>query len=465
MREIYQYMKTKISKRPVLLLIVIFLLSRLIVYFSGVSYDADLFNWAPQLIDTELLKHDLWRSLWYMHGQPPLYNLYNGLILQTFPQSYNFVFFIISMLMSLAHVVMLYKSMILLGLRNIISFGMAVFYLLSPAAILYEHWHYYSHWEIFFITGATFFLAKFLLSEKSIYINLFFCFIGLLVLSRSMFHLGWYVIIVAGLLLFLQKHRKVILKSMFVPLLLIILWYGKNHYLYGKFTASTWLGMNMARIVEPGQGIGQIPTLEKLDAYWPYIEKDERFSNIPLLQNLEKANGKHNFNNINYIKVSDAYTTVCLLEIKQDPFRYIKRVGHAILNYFEPTSGYFWVLGNREKIAYYAVLYDFTFINILGNKLFGEAFMHAAFIPLLVNMLIYIFAIWLFFQSRKKKTFNKHQILIAGFLLYNIIYVFAVSNLVEYGENNRFRFATFPATIMLCGLLIQSLTRKNKSKT
>src|SRR6266568_2252813 len=56
--------------------------SRALSAVAGRNFDvATLGNGMP-ILDRELLLNDLWRSLWYLHSQPPLFNLFVALILR-----------------------------------------------------------------------------------------------------------------------------------------------------------------------------------------------------------------------------------------------------------------------------------------------------------------------------------------------------------------------------------------------
>jgi hypothetical protein len=44
---------------------------------------------AKQIADLQLLRHHLAESLWWMHGQPPLYNLYIGVVVKCSPDTFE----------------------------------------------------------------------------------------------------------------------------------------------------------------------------------------------------------------------------------------------------------------------------------------------------------------------------------------------------------------------------------------
>jgi hypothetical protein len=84
------------------LLAVVFVLSRLAYYVAGVRFDARPLLHYYQFIDPELLKHRLIESMYYLHVQPPGWNLYAGAVLKLFPQSYPIALHIVHLLLGMA---------------------------------------------------------------------------------------------------------------------------------------------------------------------------------------------------------------------------------------------------------------------------------------------------------------------------------------------------------------------------
>lgn len=60
----------------------VFVAFRLWFAHAGGSYIASPLDSAKQFLDPTLLQHDLLSSLWYLHSQPPLFNLFLGLVLK-----------------------------------------------------------------------------------------------------------------------------------------------------------------------------------------------------------------------------------------------------------------------------------------------------------------------------------------------------------------------------------------------
>jgi hypothetical protein len=55
--------------------------SRAAAYAAGVRFDSSPLAFCWQLVDPDLLRTRLLESLFYLHGQPPLFNLYLGVLL------------------------------------------------------------------------------------------------------------------------------------------------------------------------------------------------------------------------------------------------------------------------------------------------------------------------------------------------------------------------------------------------
>src|ERR1051325_8934852 len=85
-----------------------FVLSRLAAFAVGMRFDSRKLGDAVQIADLSLLRHHLAESLWWMHGQPPLYNLYIGVIAKAFPGHLRTAFFVTQLLMGVVLAVSMY---------------------------------------------------------------------------------------------------------------------------------------------------------------------------------------------------------------------------------------------------------------------------------------------------------------------------------------------------------------------
>src|SRR5688572_27365368 len=176
-------------KKEFLWLLIIFILSRILVYIAGVRFDDYAITYgAWQLINPELLKSQLAESLFYLHSQPPMFNLYTGIVLKLFPEDYAVVFLSVHLVLGMAIVLCLFTILKNLGVRTWIAFGITTLYAISPSTLLYENWMSYTYFIIALITFAALYLQYFVETGKNKYGVIFFGLVACLILTRSMYH-------------------------------------------------------------------------------------------------------------------------------------------------------------------------------------------------------------------------------------------------------------------------------------
>jgi hypothetical protein len=83
----------------------------------GVRFDARPILNFFQFIDPELLKHRLLESMYYLHVQPPGFNLYTGIVLKLFPDAYPTVFHAIHLALGIGICWLTYYLMTACGVR------------------------------------------------------------------------------------------------------------------------------------------------------------------------------------------------------------------------------------------------------------------------------------------------------------------------------------------------------------
>jgi hypothetical protein len=75
-------------------LIMLFLLTRLLYSYAGVTWAESPLTGFWQVADTELLKTRLWETVTHLHSQAPLFNLFIGLGLKFFGENSSLYFHI-----------------------------------------------------------------------------------------------------------------------------------------------------------------------------------------------------------------------------------------------------------------------------------------------------------------------------------------------------------------------------------
>jgi hypothetical protein len=450
----------KIASRHILFLIGATAISRFVAwYFFHVRFDDLHVDIGMQLIDPELLKTRLLESVAYLHSQPPLFNLYTGILLKIFPYHYpqalSWAFKILGLLQTLVF----YGSLKAITGKPRVAFYIALFLALSPAYILYENWFMYTFPAMCLLSLSIALLVRFLKTERMGWGLGFFFLLSALCLTVSMFHLFW-LLGVPLLLAFIQRRlaRKIMLAAAF-PTILVAGWYLRSEVLFGQFNASTWLGMNLARIMlgKPQQmavlegdsaySLVRQGLFKPVEVYEPYLPPDTRYSQIPVLRQKLKSTGSDNFNNLDYIYVSEKFKEASLRSLKTKPLQYLDMVGIAHMLYFAPSSEYFFLKPNRDRIDGYDRL--FTLGRFGLYKYIGWA-----------NLILLIIYIWVFRGVLVKLGRHYRLNRAAGqnwswqdatlfFVLFTILYLFVLGNWLELGENMRFRFYIIPFFLLM----------------
>jgi len=177
---------------PFLGVIAVFIISRALYDQAGIRFEGDLrlgYYW--HFIDPALLATDLWRSIFYLHSQPPLMNLLAGLALQVFPANYEEVFHILYFILGALLAGGIYLLGISMRLQPWLSATLAAWFMSSPGTVLYEHQLGYGYPIAALLTLAGVFLHQFSLSGKKYWGVLFFGSLAMIALLWSLFHIIW----------------------------------------------------------------------------------------------------------------------------------------------------------------------------------------------------------------------------------------------------------------------------------
>jgi len=98
-----------------------------------------------QYLDTDLLKHSLWTSILYLHSQPPLMNLFYGLLLQIFHAHWSTVAYSLNLLFGLLAYLAIYAILVRHKIATPIALGLVIIAMCNPSAAVYEAEPLYTH--------------------------------------------------------------------------------------------------------------------------------------------------------------------------------------------------------------------------------------------------------------------------------------------------------------------------------
>lgn len=474
-----------LDRRDLWVILALFAASRSLYAWLGLTFDATTLPIYMQFIDPELLKHRLLESLWYYHANPPLLNLLAGVGLKLFGEHAGTFFSVVFHLLGLMAAIGVYLLTLRLSASRpaaIIATGLLVF---SPSFVLYENWLMYSFPAAALLTLSAWALYRYVETWRTGWCVAFFGVLATLLLTRSLFHLAWMVLVAALLAASLWNRRRQVLLAAALPVLVVALWYGKNYYYFGAFSGSTWLGLGLSNISTLVATRDELQSLVNDGRLTPfalvsrYQQIDQLFTSqqlpstgIPVLDEVRKSSGIYNFNNKQLIAINRYYTHDAVTVARTYPYSYV--VGLMIANrlFFSPSNmNLYFNAQNREAVKPMERVFNPLLYGVgatpqwleqphfgFNNQFFLEVNTSVPLIVLWVVVLGYGYA-----QARQGLMSKDPQCLpraiVIGFIVLSALYLYAVGTAFELGENYRYRFNIEPLFLVLTATAATGLVR------
>jgi len=361
---------------PVAAIVATFTASRVWAWEAGVRFDATPLGGFWQILDQSLLKSRLVESIWYLHAQPPLYNLLLGFDLKAFGSSYATAAHGLQIALGLVIPLSIYALLVDVRLPRWWCAVAAALFAVSPAAILIENWLFYEYLVAALLLLAALAFVLFQRRPTALRAFLVFGLLAAVCLVRASFQVVAPLLVLAFMLTIFPGRRRAVLIGAAVPILLVAAVSVKNLVLFGTPSTSSWAGMNLMQIDQSGfrgndeqrlqqQGVvsplSAIAVFQPLDSYRKVVRLPNSYSSIPALSETTKpSSGVPNFNNIGYVKVSNQYLHDFGQILLHDPAVYLRGVWTGLKLAATPTSDYYFFVGNRNKIEPWVRGYDAT---------------------------------------------------------------------------------------------------------
>ena len=439
-------------------LIFLFVLSRLLVRISGIEFESIAHRWCYQHLPPNLLEISLVKSLWYLHMQPPFFNFLLG-IGYKLPGDGALFFNLLFLLFSLGSILCFYASLKKIGLPLPICFLAALLLMASPSLIQFENILFYSVFIFFLLFVMLFALCSFSRTRNAIrwfkYLCLFSFAALLLMLTRSLFHLVWFLTLTIGFYVLAHREsfdhlkRKYFFFALTPPICVILLLLLKNYFLFGVFQTSSWFGMNLSRAALEGISYEKLEELHHSGriSHFPLIVKKYKFP----FHFLDKYGMKLGdiggttqhpslfwyLNSIEYIHISKNLAKDSLAIIMTDPTVYLKTVYRSSKVFFDPTT---------EHARSFPDQYRY---NLLWKPLYYP--FHSNLLQILVYFYVVlvsgVYTICGLVGEKFRVLPDKYT---AFYTFVTLVYFFFAATMFEFGENNRFRFEVLP--LVLFGL-------------
>lgn len=467
-----------------------FLVVHLGYWTLGIRYDAGSLETFMHFLDPPLLKERLLESVWYLHIQPPFMNLFAGLVLKLTPEST-----VLFHAMGLLHGFLLYMAVFLLQrrfkIRPTIATLTSTLFMASPTFILYEHFLLYTLPCAAWLALACLFLVDYFATGKRRYaLGIFLC-VMLLCGTRSAFHIGFFAIVIALVLIARRDLWKQSLVLATVPFLIIFGIYFKNLLIFGEFTMCTFVEKNLwimtagnlsgeqkQELVEAGEvsEFTYIMRWASLDAYPPeYKEVPEHLAHIPALTQTHKTirAGEVNYNHYGNIAVCNVYGDDAKYVLFNQPKAFILATSLSWYRYFLSSSTSPVAPDNQARIApinafYDYVLYGKCWVDLRQYNSHIERAGYTPFFFLLLGLpLLLAFGTWRAFRpllpNPPPDPMNIHHRTVVGFMCFCIFMVAALGCTFDFLETARYRFITDGLSVVLLGLAVDGIVR-NRTK-
>ena len=445
--------------------LILYLIARIITYQLEIYPIGSELPLKWQLLNPELLKDDLFGSLYYLHFQPPIWNLIYGIMIKIFGIDYNSI--------SIAlHFFNIFLSLIMIYFFCLICFHFKLkkkeiyilyffFFIFSLSFLFYETYIHYTHLTALLFAQISYFILKFNENYSLRFEILIYCSALFLAFTWSAFgHPLFIFTIFIGVCLI--KFKKNFLRSFIIFLIfsaLIIIPSIKNKIEYNMFANTSWIGMQIYTVLSFGDNWDHwsecnfSPTSNNNTETFETLLKDEvsyKKNNPNFNNNHPSVTGKYSRNNnVGFIHRSKKCMKLGFKQIIDDPLRYIGRVKYLIISNHGHFSFDHLGWDPKEWKKYFNKFYD-----INNNKFLNPIKVRSLqlyYLSMYLFFIIILFKSIYFVNSDKYKDFKP---IAAIFLIY--IWLMAVTHLAAGYEHERFRYTGYFLHIIFFILIIKN---------
>ena len=367
-RENPVFFRETILERPFWAAIALLVVVRaVLIAHYGVSFEISDRLW--QLLDAEVLRTDTFRSLYFLHAQPPLFNSLFAASLHM-PANLGPLFLqTVYLLSSMIMVAIFHFFLRRFGYGAIAAAIGAMVFGLLPQVMVYENMFHYAHLEATLVLCAMYFAATWLSGHRlGAYVGMACCLVALALL-RSLFHLGWVAVTLLAIW-YIGRSRiagqdRPALVVALAAMAVVTALYAKNLKEFGVFSSSSWQGINMVSMTLPLRAgdAGAFPAVAEdfrgrlargefspaaslafnatnFWAGWVPTAKGcgAEARPVPALCAVNKSNGEENYNNAAIVGYSRALGGDAVHGLRLYPALYARRVASSLMTFFGTPS-------------------------------------------------------------------------------------------------------------------------------
>jgi hypothetical protein len=446
---------------PVLALVLGFAATTALWERAGVrfrSYPIDSF---AQLLDPPLLRDRLLESLWHLHAQPPLFNLLVGLALKVSPDDPGGPLRAAFLLSGLAACLATFVALRALAYPRALAAVLALAFASTPTFAIYEHWGFYPHLELTLVAiAAAAFLRAGGGSPRALAGG--FGALGALALLRSIYHPAYVAAAaMAATALAAPGARRRTLAAAAPAVAVVLLLATKNLFLFGFFGTSSWGGNSLHRVMTESLDPAVVEEmvrggeLHRISLVWefstplvyvPMLAPGAPDTGIPALDQTGKTRTRQNAINYNhwvYPMASREYLRGALRMMRAHPEAYVRSVRWTARRFLDPVTADPFVKAIRTPVRELAAPFD-----------------AAERSPVLLGLVAAAVA-WALARLVRGRGRREERLFLA-FALGTLLWGSAASILLEYGENNRFRWHLTPLVFLLAAMAVRDAVRRGR---
>jgi hypothetical protein len=473
-----------VGQRPLWTVTGLFVVSRLAYFAAGIRFDLSPLlarrDTEMQLLSTSLLKHHLIGSVWNLNSQPPVFNVYSGILLKL-PGGLREPVAVVTFLpLGLVIVLCAFAAMVELQVPTWLALVVTALIIADPAFVIYENWLSYGYLTAALLTFAVLAVARYVRTGNRLWGLGFFAAIAFVVLLDSSFQYLWLAVVLVAVLVGLWGRRRTVLLVALVPLLLVVGWAAKDAVQFGTFTTSSWLGMNLAKTTISPAGTQRVDALVRSHVLTPFAKVPifgavsnyvprwvpPPHTGSPALDQSVRADGTPNFNNLAYVAASKKFLREDLAFIQAEPGFYTDMVAKSAALALVPSDQYDFVSVNRDRVLGWSRLYDTVVMvqpsddpNPAGPALYfnrGPTPSQISYTALLLVGLTIVGSPFLVWRWRRR---DRGSAVTLTFLWLTVVYLLATTSLIEFGENNRYTMSMGPLPVIASAAVVTAVAR------
>lgn len=353
-------------RHPARRLILLFAATHLLFLALGGRFDADNLTSWMQIADVHLLKTQLLPTLWYLHSQPPLFNLLIGLALRLGDTGFLWAMGLLYAAVTLGGNLAFHALARDLTGRPRLTFVIAAWLCVAPSVLLFSSKLYYDGLVPWMLTMACWGLHHGLTRRRFAPLLFGFAMLAAVILLRSMLHPILYLAVFAIFLTLGTGQRARIARAAAAPAALLALLMLKNLLVFGTIGYSSWAALNLGHTT-----VDRLPMAEKrvliaegrmsrfaglVDGFSPpqvYLAMlpPTPPTGQPSLDALTKSSGEANWNHIVYTRIGTERAHDALVALSVAPLDFARVLVISLYHFHRPSSEFKGLERNLAVIA------------------------------------------------------------------------------------------------------------------